>query len=172
MRGLLRIVGGLAMIVVALFVVFLVGMRRKSPVVVDSVRRFNKSVTNRAVLKTAGEPGAGAAVICHAGRVSGRAYETPIGPFPIDDGYVIALPYGPGADWVRNVLAAGSATLRYEGETVPVDRPEVVPTASVRDRLPASEQRTLRMFGVDECLVIRLAGATAESAAGASTEQG
>jgi hypothetical protein len=52
-----------------------------------------------------------------------------VGPFAIGDQFVIVLPYGPGADWVRNVLAHGSATLVHEGRTVRVDQPVVVPLA-------------------------------------------
>jgi hypothetical protein len=78
-----------------------------------------------------------------------------VGPFAIGDQFVIALPYGPGADWVRNVRAHGSATLVHEGRTVWVDQPVVVPLAEVLADLPRSEQRTLRLFGVNQCLRIR-----------------
>ena len=71
---------------------------------------------------------------------------------------MIALPYGPGADWVRNVLASGSATLVHEGSTIPIDRPEVVPVELVNDDLPPSQQRVLRVFGVEECLRVQRAG--------------
>jgi hypothetical protein len=71
---------------------------------------------------------------------------------------VIALPYGPGADWVRNVLASGSATLVHEGSTINIDRPEVVPVTLVVDELPTSQQRMLRVFGVEECLRVQRAG--------------
>jgi hypothetical protein len=88
----------------------------------------------------------------HTGRVSGRLYETPVVPHTVEGGYLIALPYGPGADWVRNVLARGSATLVHEGRTVELHTPKVVSTSEVASDLPPSEQRTLRIFGVDECL--------------------
>ena len=139
----------------AIATVFVVGMRTKNPAVVDRVRRFNRAVTNPRVLRSAGSPGASASVIRHVGRVSGRSYETPVGPFAVADEFVIALPYGPGADWVRNVVAAGSATLLHEGRTMAVERPEVVPTSEVLGALPTSEQRTLRLFGVDHCLRVR-----------------
>jgi hypothetical protein len=38
---------------------------------------------------------------------------------------------------------------------VPIDQPEVVPTAVVVGRLPPSEQRILRLFNVDHCLRVR-----------------
>src|SRR5215213_2744877 len=94
--------------------VFVLGMRTKSPVVMDRVRRFNRAVTNPRVLRSAGSPGASASVIRHVGRVSGRSYETPVGPFAVGDDFVIALPYGSGTDWVRNVLTHGAATLVHE----------------------------------------------------------
>jgi deazaflavin-dependent oxidoreductase (nitroreductase family) len=137
--------------------VFLVGMRTKTPAVVDGVRRFNRAVTNPRVLRSAGQPGASTSVIHHVGRVSGRSYETPVGPFAVGDGFVIALPYGPGADWVRNVMAKGSAMLTHKGRTVPIQAPEVVPVAEVIDALPSSERRTLRLFAVDQCLRVRSA---------------
>ena len=52
-----------------------------------------------------------------------------MGAVAIDDGFVIALPYGPNTDWLKNVLASGSATIVDEGNTYDVDRPEVVPMA-------------------------------------------
>ncbi len=99
-------------------------------------------------------------MVRHVGRNSGRPYETPVGPIPFDDGFLIALPYGPGADWVRNVLASGSATLVTEGRTLIIDQPEVVATASVADRLPASERRIQRLFGVNHDLRVRVAAAS------------
>jgi hypothetical protein len=154
-RWLVRLVTAALLAAVALAAVFVVGMRTKSPVVTDRVRRFNRAVTNPRVLRSAGTPGASASVIRHVGRVSGRSYETPVGPHAVGDDFVIALPYGPGADWVRNVLTHGTATLVHEGRTVPVHQPEVVPTTLVVADLPPSEQRTLRLFGVGECLRVR-----------------
>ncbi len=154
-RLLARLVGATVVALAAVVTVFVVGMRTKSPAVLDRVRRFNRAVTNPRVLRSAGSPGASASVIRHVGRRSGRSYETPVGPFAVGDDFVIALPYGPGADWVRNVVASGSATLVHEGRTVPVHRPEVVPTAEIVTELPSSEQRTLRLFGVDQCLRVR-----------------
>jgi deazaflavin-dependent oxidoreductase (nitroreductase family) len=154
-RWVVRLVGMVAVVLAALATVFLLGMRTKSPVVVNRVRRFNRAVTNPRVLRSAGAPGASASVIRHVGRVSGRMYQTPVGPFGVGDDFIVALPYGPGADWVRNVIADGSATLVHEGRTVPVGQPEVVPVAEVMRALPSSEQRTLRLFRVEHCLRLR-----------------
>jgi hypothetical protein len=154
-RWLVRLLGATLLAAAAVAAVFLVGMRKRSPVVTDRVRRFNRAVTNPRVLRSAGTPGASASVIRHVGRVSGRSYETPVGPFAVGDDFLIALPYGAGADWVRNVLTQGTATLVHQGRTVPVHQPEVVPTTLVVDDLPPSEQRMLRVFAVGECLRVR-----------------
>jgi hypothetical protein len=42
-------------------------------------------------------------------------YRTPLDAFPTRDGFVLVCRYGPDSDWVRNVLAAGSASLRIDG---------------------------------------------------------
>jgi deazaflavin-dependent oxidoreductase (nitroreductase family) len=160
MKWLARVGAVVLVVLAAVGGVFLVGMRSQWPPVRNAVRRMNRSFTNPRVLRTAGTPGASAGVIHHVGRRSGQEYRTPVGPFPTADGYVVALPYGPGTDWVQNVLAAGSATLVHEGETIAVERPEVVRTSAVVAHLPDSEQRTLRVFGVDECLLLHRAAST------------
>ena len=158
------LVGAVVGVLVGLFAFVFVAMRTSSPRMLRVVRRFNRAVTNRMQLRTAGTPGAGAAVIRHVGRRSGKDYETPIGAFEIDDGYVVTLPYGPGADWVQNVLAAGSAVLVHEGRTLPVDRPELIDVAEARDWFPPSEQRMHRLFRVEHGLRLNDASAPPRSA--------
>jgi deazaflavin-dependent oxidoreductase (nitroreductase family) len=145
------LLGGLAVVLV----VFLRGMRAKSPFVLKAVRTFNGRFANPRQMKTAGKPGAYAGVIRHTGRRSGAVYETPVGPFVTDSGFVIALPYGTTADWVKNVLAAGSATLVTEGRTHQVDQPEIVPLSEVMDAVPDKERWNLRLFGVDQAMRVR-----------------
>lgn len=132
-----------------------IGMRVKSRVVLDSVRRFNKGVANPAALKMAGSPQSRTSVIRHFGRRSGRKYQTPVDIVPTATGFVIALPYGTRADWVRNVLAAGSATVLTDGRQVDVHEPAVTATSEVAHLLPPGQLRTLRIFGVNECLLLQ-----------------
>jgi len=70
-------------------------------------------------------------------------------------GFLITLPYGSRADWVQNGLAAGQAVITAGGETVNVDRAEILSTAEVADQLPASEQRLLKLFNVEQILQVR-----------------
>lgn len=144
--------------------VFFVGMKTKYPPIVDAVRRMNRATFNPRQLPTAGTPGAFASKVKHVGRTSGMAYETPVGVVATDDGFAIALPYGTRADWVKNVLAAGTATIVTEGETHRVDRPEIVPTEAVRRFFPPFDQRFLLVL-VDECLLVRTAKAGADAGA-------
>jgi deazaflavin-dependent oxidoreductase (nitroreductase family) len=145
-------VGAVVVIAAVLLSVLVAGMRWKLPPVIDVVRRMNRSLTNPRVMRTAGSAGTQTSVIRHEGRTSGRTYETPVDVITTADGFLIALPYGTRADWVRNVLAAGSATIVSQGESVDVDEPIIAATAEVAGQLPARTLRTLSLFGVTECL--------------------
>jgi deazaflavin-dependent oxidoreductase (nitroreductase family) len=88
------------------------------------VARFNRTVANHfvgPVLKRL--PGFGE--IHHRGRSSGRRYRTPVKVFRRGDDYVITLPYGPSADWVKNVLAAGECRLRTRGRVIQLAEPRL-----------------------------------------------
>ena len=96
-RRLGKLVGGLLFVIGVIGIVFLAGMRTKSPLVLNAVRRSSRA-TKRFVLKSSGTPGGIASVIRHVGRTTGRPYETPVQAVATDDGFVIALPYGPNTD--------------------------------------------------------------------------
>lgn len=72
-----------------------------------------------------------------------------------DDGFVIALPYGLNTDWLQNVVASGSATIVHEGNTYPIDRPEIVPMSIAAPLFSPQDQRTHRLFRVDQSLMVR-----------------
>jgi deazaflavin-dependent oxidoreductase (nitroreductase family) len=146
---------GIVVLLAVAFTVLLLGMRTRSQVVLDGVRRFNKAFTNKLTRRKAGREGSNSALVRHVGRSSGRPYETPVTPFPTDGGFLVALPYGTRADWARNVLAAGHASMLFGGQEVEVDVPEVVAVQDVLDELPAGERKTLRTFGVEQCLRLR-----------------
>jgi deazaflavin-dependent oxidoreductase (nitroreductase family) len=154
-----RVVSIVAVVPVVAVAGLVLGIRTKYPPVVDLVRRWARDSGNPRVLKTAGAPGGPASIIEHTGRTSGRAFRTPVTPTRTADGFVIALPYGPGTDWVKNILASGSATLVHEGQTYALEKPEVVPIAAAAADFGPRERRFLRLFGVQECL--RLYRATA-----------
>ena len=155
LRVIATLVVGLLILLVTLGVVFLVGMRTNARPVQRAVRRFNRAFVNPHAMKNAGTPGVRASIVRHVGRTSGRPYETPVETFPTDDGFLIVLPYGPDTDWLKNVLASGSATIVDDGNTYLVGQPQLVPTVQAAPHLPASDRRTLRLFAVDQCLRVR-----------------
>jgi hypothetical protein len=153
----LGVVGVLAAVVVA----FLVGMRTQNRYVQNAVFWFSKRVINPRNMATAGAPGAYAAIIRAPGRTSGRMYSTPVGAVAVDGGFLVSLPYGSRPNWLRNVLAAGRATLVFEGVEHDVDRPEVIPVGPVIHHFAPSDQQLFRVFAVRDALRLR-AVATAE----------
>ena len=66
-----------------------------------------------------------------------------------EDGILIALPYGERTDWMKNVLARGTATVVTHGQEYEVDQPQVIPRP--RDTVLRSEgaEATTGDFGVD-----------------------
>ena len=155
MRRLLATVAGAAVVLVAVTgIAFVLGMRTKSPPVVDTVRKLGRA-SRPLALRSAGGPG-GAAIVHHVGRRSGAVYETPVEAVRTPDGFAIALPYGARADWARNVLAAGAATLVHDGTTYAVERPEVVPLADVDDHFTSRNRAAHKVFGVTDGLRVRL----------------
>jgi deazaflavin-dependent oxidoreductase (nitroreductase family) len=148
----------LAVLVLALLaaaILYVLGIRSKSAMVRAAARRFHHRVGNPLQLRSAGTPGTFASVVRHQGRRTGRTYQTPVWAVPTEDGFVIAIVYGSGTDWLKNVLANGAAAVVREGDSYPVDQPEIVPMDSVRAYFPATLQRTHRLVGVEECLRVR-----------------
>jgi deazaflavin-dependent oxidoreductase (nitroreductase family) len=156
MRWFARLFGFVALALAAIGAVFVIGMRRKSPVVLDAVRRRSRAMKPY-ILKTAGTKGNAISVVRHVGRNSGRSYETPVTAAPIADGFVVALPYGTNTDWLQNVLEAGSAELVNDGTTYRVDRPEVVPLNEITKEFSPNDQRAHRWFAVEDGLRVHRA---------------
>lgn len=115
----------------------------------DALRTFNKYVLNPAMLLLAGRKWWYAGVIRHTGRRSGKSFATPVVVTPIaGDGFVIPLPYGIRVDWLRNVQAAGKATVTVDGESYEVRDPEVITAAAAASLLPDRRRREFARFGI------------------------
>ena len=120
-----------------------------------AVARWNKVGLNRVTRRVAPRlPGFG--VVVHRGRRSGRRYETPVNVFPATGGYLLALTYGPDADWVKNVLAAGGCELRTRGRAIRVTAPRLFHDEARRDIRPL-ERQVLRVIGVADFLSVKTA---------------
>lgn len=161
---LATIAGALFVGLVVIAITVLLAWRAKSPLVLKPLIRLQRAIINPRQMRSAGSPGAYAAVIRHRGRVSGRSLETPVGAVAVADGFAIALVYGSRTNWVRNVLASGSATIVHEGNTYAVDQPEIVPMRAVETQFTAGDQRGFRVLRVDQALRVRRVAVEAEAA--------
>ena len=112
--------------------------------------RFNRVATNRVGRLVAGRL-PGFALIEHAGRRSGRTYRTPVSVFRSDDTVTVALTYGPSAEWVRNVIAAGGCVAVCGGTRLTLREPRVVHDEK-RRAVPAPVRLVLRILGVADFL--------------------
>jgi deazaflavin-dependent oxidoreductase (nitroreductase family) len=118
--------------------------------------RFNRHVTNRILGGVARYlPGFG--VVTHTGRKSHRRYRTPVNVFRHPGGYVVALTYGPRADWVRNVLAGGGCTLETRGRRVQLTRPRLFHDAKQR-AVPALVRPFIGLLHVYDFLELQQGG--------------
>lgn len=122
-------------------------------VVPRALARFNRRVTNPILSRIAGGL-PGFAMIEHVGRRSGRRYRTPVLVFGTDEGYLVALTYGPGCDWVRNVLVEGGCTAVIRGQAVPLSEP-VVEHDPRRRSMPVVVRQFLGLVGVTDFLRLR-----------------
>ncbi|MFI6425419.1 nitroreductase family deazaflavin-dependent oxidoreductase [Promicromonospora sp. NPDC050880] len=150
---ILGVLGGLVVLALAWALVIVLSMRYKNPRGLALVRRFNRRFTNRGAMRDAGEPGSGSSVIRHVGRRSGKPYATPIGVYPMGEGFLVFLPYGLGADWVRNIRAAGTAELVTDGHAHRVT-PRLVEPAEALPYLSAGQRRVVRLFRVRDFLAL------------------
>jgi deazaflavin-dependent oxidoreductase (nitroreductase family) len=116
----------------------------------DAVARLNRAATNHVTKPFAGRL-PGLAVVHHAGRNSGRPYTTPVVVFERAGGYVIALPYGPDRDWVKNVVAAGGCDVKIRGALRPAGEPKVVHDPA-RPGIPAGVRQILAVLSVSHFL--------------------
>jgi deazaflavin-dependent oxidoreductase (nitroreductase family) len=111
---------------------------------------FNHHVTNRVLGGPATRlPGFG--VVLHVGRRSGRRYRTPVNVFRTPHGYLFALTYGSGAEWVRNVVAAKGCELVTRGRTVALRNPRLFRDER-RSRMPLHVRVVLGLAHVSEFL--------------------
>ncbi|MFC4128376.1 nitroreductase family deazaflavin-dependent oxidoreductase [Nocardia rhizosphaerae] len=109
--------------------------------------KINKRVFNPRAVEGGKWP-----VLTHVGRTSGRTYHTPLDAFPVDGGYLFVLVYGSRSDWVRNILAAGSARLRIDGTEVALTAPRVVGEAEAFAAMAADAARPPKLLRISEFL--------------------
>jgi deazaflavin-dependent oxidoreductase (nitroreductase family) len=98
----------------------------------------------------------GFAILGYRCRTSGKAYRTPMNVFRHGDEWVFALTYGSDVQWVKNVLAAGEATLEVRRHRIRLVDPRLV--VDPRRRLmPFGVRQVLGLMRVSEFLRMRAA---------------
>jgi deazaflavin-dependent oxidoreductase (nitroreductase family) len=106
------------------------------------------------MLRLAGGRWSPFAVVEHQGRRSGRAYEVPVEPFVLPVHVLIALPWGPGTNWVRNVLSAGGCDMRWQGATIALTNPRVVAPDEALPMATGWKGAMLRRLGFNDFLLL------------------
>jgi deazaflavin-dependent oxidoreductase (nitroreductase family) len=94
-------------------------------------------------------------IVVHTGRKSGRRFATPIALAKTSDGFVIPLPWGPGTDWCRNLVAAGGGIVRQGGFDHVVRDPEVVDRAVAAPAFPGLIRPLIPIVGIERFLRVR-----------------
>jgi deazaflavin-dependent oxidoreductase (nitroreductase family) len=94
-------------------------------------------------------------VVIHRGRKSGRIYETPVNVFREGEAYLFFLTYGSDAQWVKNILAAGSCSLETRGRVVQLVDPELVTDPELRPAPQPARFIERRLAGVTQYLRMR-----------------
>ena len=97
-------------------------------------------------------PGFG--ILGYRGRKSGRSYRTPLNVFRRGDAWVFALTYGSDVQWVKNVLAAGEATLEKRRTRIRLVEPELIVDLE-RRLMPFPVRQVLGLMRVSEFLRMR-----------------
>lgn len=114
-----------------------------------AVAKFNRRITNPIACSVAGSmPGLG--ILEHVGRKSGKRYRTPLNIFSTKDGYIVLIGYGLESNWVKNVLASGTATIRTRGKTVAVADPRLVSKAEGANLVTPRSRPFYRVFPYNE----------------------
>lgn len=111
------------------------------------VARVNKKVFNKIALKRDMYP-----VLTHIGRSSGKTYRVPLDAFAVDGGYMFILMYSSNSDWVKNVLAAGTARLTIDGDEIALDSPRLVEEDVAWQQMPANLKPPPKFLHVTEFL--------------------
>ncbi len=119
-----------------------------------AVARANRVVVNPIVRRFAGRIPP-FVLVHHTGRKSGATYQVPVWGFRTPEGFIIALTYGPEADWVRNVLAAGRCDVEYRNRRMTLTDPILVDADPREQPLPGVIKRVLGLMKVRDFLTLR-----------------
>jgi deazaflavin-dependent oxidoreductase (nitroreductase family) len=116
-----------------------------------SMTKVNRRIINPVTSKFAGRIPP-FSMLEHIGRTSHTHYRTPIMAFQSGNDFIIALTYGPGTDWVRNVIAAGGCTIEYRRNRIELIDPELLQCDPATLPFPWLVRKILDMMQVNNFL--------------------
>ena len=93
-------------------------------------------------------------ILDYRGRKSGKEYRTPLNAFRHGNDWVFALTYGSDVQWVKNVVAAGEATLEVRRRKIRLVDPELLVDPE-RRLMPPVVRQVLGLMRVSEFLRMR-----------------
>jgi hypothetical protein len=150
---------GAALVAAAMFVV---GVCTRDPRVLRLARTVQRDLPNPGALRDAGSTGSPWAVLRTPGRVNGTVYDTPVGVQRVGDKLYISDVYGEGTQWLRNVRAAGGATVIHDGNEIEATAPERVPTKQTPRA--GVDRVAISIFGITHALRLRAVSSVPVSA--------
>ena len=109
--------------------------------------RFNKRTFNKMEIRRGVRP-----VLSHVGRSSGKTYETPLDAHAVEGGYIFIANFGRDSDWVKNILAAETATLRVDGNEIALVSARMVTKDGALQQMAARTKWPPDRMNVTECL--------------------
>ena len=91
----------------------------------------------------------------HQGRRSGRTYATPVTASRVPGGFAIPMAFGEEADWYRNIVAGGSAAIRWRGTEHQVGDAAALDPDSAMFGFPGWQKRLFRALGIRRFVFLR-----------------
>ena len=113
-------------------------------------------ILNRLVTRIAGKRYVPLYVLLrHRGRRSGREYATPVVGMRVPGGFAIPMAFGEGADWYRNIVASGGATMRKGGTEQQLADPVAIDPDSAASPFPRWQRPVFRALGIRRFLFLK-----------------
>ncbi|TMG61108.1 MAG: nitroreductase family deazaflavin-dependent oxidoreductase [Chloroflexi bacterium] len=113
-------------------------------------------ILNRLVTRIAGKRYVPLYVLLrHRGRRSGREYATPVVGMRVPGGFAIPMAFGEGADWYRNIVASGGATMRKGGTEHQLADPVAIDPDSAASPFPRWQRPVFRALGIRRFLFLK-----------------
>jgi len=147
--GLVVVVGVYLLVEAVRSLLLVISVRTRWQTGLELTHWYNKKIGNPIALRFQRKQ---VTVVHHNGRSSGREYVTPVWAEPVEDSFLIHLPYGTGVDWCRNVLTAGGCTIEHEGVSFDTTAPTIVSAADALAIVPERMRKMDQLMAVESYL--------------------